>query len=156
MLETLGQKRVSVLMDSMDGWSQRGFPVSKDATVVGPRTPQQPLAIAPVTYPANVRKDVIVADAASTQGLFPKLFVASGESVPARAPGGQVVHVPYTSLLRADGSPKAAKDIWAQLAKAGISRYAELICYSDDPGEAAANYFLLKLMGFPDVKVMFM
>jgi 3-mercaptopyruvate sulfurtransferase SseA len=38
--------------------------------------------------------------------------------------------------------------------KAGISRYAELICYSEDPGEAAANYYLLKLMGFPDVKVM--
>jgi 3-mercaptopyruvate sulfurtransferase SseA len=140
----------------MDGWAQRGFPLSEDATAVGPRTPQQPLAIAPVSYAAAVRKDVIIADPAATQGLFPKLFVASGESVPARAPGGQVVHVPYTSLLRADGTPKAAKDIWTQLAKAGISRYAEIICYSEDPGEAAANYFVLKLMGFSDVKVLVM
>jgi hypothetical protein len=29
-------------------------------------------------------------------------------------------------------------------------------CVSDDPGEAAANYFILKLMGFPDVKVLAM
>ena len=65
----------------------------------------------------------------------------------------QAVYLPYTSLLLADGTPKAAKDIWTILVKAGIQRYAEIICYSDDPGEAAANYFLFKLMGFPDVKV---
>lgn len=29
-----------------------------------------------------------------------------------------------------------------------------MIRYADDPGDAAANYYLLKLMGFPDVKVM--
>jgi 3-mercaptopyruvate sulfurtransferase SseA len=64
-----------------------------------------------------------------------------------------VVQVPYTDLLNADGTPKPAKDIWNTLSKAGVSRYAELVCFSDDPGEAAANYFILKLMGFPDVKV---
>ena len=32
--------------------------------------------------------------------------------------------------------------------------YAEIICYADEPGEAAANYFILKLLGYPDVKVM--
>ena len=47
-------------------------------------------------------------------------------------------------------TPKAAKDIWAILNKAGVSRYAEIVCFSDDPGEAAANYYILKLMGFPD------
>ena len=26
--------------------------------------------------------------------------------------------------------------------------------FSDDPGEAAANYYVLKLMGYPDVKVL--
>ncbi len=37
-----------------------------------------------------------------------------------------------------------------------VPRYAELVCFSDDPGEAAANYFILKLMGFPDIKVLVM
>ena len=32
--------------------------------------------------------------------------------------------------------------------------YAEIICIADDPGEAAANYFFLKLPGYPDVKVL--
>jgi len=65
-----------------------------------------------------------------------------------------VVHVPYTDLLNPDGTPKAAKDSWNILAKAGVPRYAELVCVSDDPGEAAANYFILKLMGYADVKVL--
>ncbi len=64
--------------------------------------------------------------------------------------------MPYTDLLNADGRPKAAKDIWKILVKAGVPRYAELVSFSDDPGEAAANYFILKLMGYPDAKVLVM
>lgn len=40
--------------------------------------------------------------------------------------------------------------------KAGVPRYAELVSFADDPGEAAANCFILKLMGYPDVKVLMM
>ena len=75
---------------------------------------------------------------------------------PAKVPEGKVIHVPYTELLNADGTPKAAKDIWNTLVKAGVPRYAEIISISDEPGEAAANYFILKLMGYPDVKVLVM
>jgi thiosulfate/3-mercaptopyruvate sulfurtransferase len=65
-----------------------------------------------------------------------------------------VIHVPYTDLLNADGTPKAAKDLWNIFAKAGVPRYAEIITVADEAGEAAVNYFIFKLMGFPDVKVM--
>ena len=74
--------------------------------------------------------------------------------MPVKGPDGKVIHVPYTDLLNPDGTPKAAKDVWSILVKAGLPRYAEIICFADDPGEAAANYFILKLMGFPDVKVL--
>jgi len=76
--------------------------------------------------------------------------------LPAKGIEGKVVHLPYLDLLNADGTPKAAKDIWNILSKAGVPRYAELVCISDDPGEAAVNYFILKLMGFPDAKVLLM
>ena len=56
--------------------------------------------------------------------------------------------------FNADGTPKAAKDIWSVLDKAGVPGYAELVCISDDPGEAAGNYFVLRLMGWPDVKIL--
>jgi len=154
MLEKLGQKKVSVFMDSVDKWAQLGFAVRKDATVVGPKKVPNDLSILPTNYPGNFRKDVIIADPKSTQGLYPKVFIASGKNVSAKAQDGKVVHVPYTDLLNADGTPKAAKDIWNILAKAGVPRYAELVCFSDDPGEAAVNYFILKLMGYPDIKVL--
>jgi 3-mercaptopyruvate sulfurtransferase SseA len=156
MLEQLGQKSISVLTDSVDKWAKLGFAVTKDATVVGPKKGRYDLSIPPTTYPGNLRKGVIITDPKSTQGLYPKVFVASGEKVPAKAQDGTVVHVPYTDLLNADGTPKAAKDIWNILAKAGVPRYAELVCYSDDPGDAAANYFIFRLMGYPDVKVLVM
>jgi thiosulfate/3-mercaptopyruvate sulfurtransferase len=154
-LERLGQKRVSVFMDSMEKWAQLGFPVAKDPTVVGPKKAPGDLAVPLTAYPGNnVRRNVVMADPKSSQGIYPKVFIASGSNVPARAPNGTVVQVPYTDLLNPDGSPKPAKDIWKILTKAGVPRYAELVCFSDDPGEAAVNYVILKLMGFPDIKVL--
>lgn len=151
MLEQLGQKKVSVLMDSMGRWAQLGFPLAQEAA----EDPQNALpgALASL-YAGNFRQDVIIADPATTQGLYPKVFLASGKNLPGRSLEGTVVHVPYTELLNENGRPKAAKDIWEILVKAGVPRYAELVCFSDDPGEAAANYFVLKLMGFPDVKLL--
>ncbi len=154
MLEKLGQKKVSVFMDSTDQWVPRGLAPTKSPTVVGPKKGPGDLSITPTTYPGNARTGVIITDPKSSQGVYPKVFIASGATVPAKAQDGTVVHVPYTDLLNADGTPKAAKDIWTILAKAGVPRYAELVCYSDDLGEAAANYFIFKLMGYPDVKVL--
>jgi 3-mercaptopyruvate sulfurtransferase SseA len=156
MLEKLGQKKISVFMDSLGNWTQPGFALTKDTTVVRPKKAFGDVSIPPTTYPVKPRKDVIIADPKSTQGVYPKVFIASGKNLPAKAQDGTIVHVPYTDLLNADGTPKAAKDIWNILAKAGVPRYAELVCFSDDPGEAAVNYFILKLMGYPDVKVLVM
>ena len=153
LLEQLGQKKVSIFMDTMEYWSKRGYALKKDRTVVAPKKVRHDLAVPPVDYQAAPGKAVI-ADPNSTKGLYPKIFIASGKTIPSQAVEGKVVHVPYTELLNEDGSPKPAKDIWNIIYKAGVTRYAELICFSDDPGEAAINYFIMKLMGFPDIKVL--
>jgi len=154
MLEKLGQKKVTIFMDSMDTWTQRGQKLTKDATVVGPPKGPHDISIPPTNYPETFRKDVAITDPRSTRGVYPKVYIASGKDIPAKSQDGKVVHVPYTDLLNADGTPKAAKEIWNVLAKAGVPRYAELVCFSNDPGEAAVDYFILKLMGFPDIKVL--
>jgi 3-mercaptopyruvate sulfurtransferase SseA len=156
MLEKLGQKTASVFMDSMDRWAQLGFTVTKTPTAIGPKKAPGDPTIEPTTYPGNFRTGVIIADPKRSEGVYPKVFIASGEALPARALDGKVVHVPYTELLKPDGTPKVAKDIWNILTKAGVPRYAELVCVSDDPGEAAVNYFIFKLMGYPDIKVWLM
>jgi thiosulfate/3-mercaptopyruvate sulfurtransferase len=154
MLEKLGQKDVTVLMSPGETWPAHGVQVTNKPTAVGPKKSPRDTSIVPMEYPANMRKEIMVADAANTKGAYPKVFIASGKDVPAKTQDGKTVHVAYTDLLNADGSPKAAMDIWNILTKAGVPRYAEIVCYSEDPGEAAANYYILKLMGFPDVKVL--
>jgi thiosulfate/3-mercaptopyruvate sulfurtransferase len=156
MLEKLGQKKVSVFVDSLGKCAQLGFALTKD-TSVGPaqKVPRDGSAL-PAKYSGNFRTQVIITDPKSTRGLYPRVFIASGKNVPAKSQDGTVVHVQYTDLLNADGTPKAAKDIWNILEKAGVPRYAELVCFSDDPGEAAVDYFVLKLMGYPDIKVLVM
>lgn len=153
-LEKLGQKKVSVFIDSLGKSARLGLALTKDTTVVGPKKSPMDLSILPTTYPENFRKDVIIADPKSTQGIYPKIFIASGMNMPAKVQDGKVVHVPYTDLLNADGTPKSAKEIWNILVKAEVPRYAEIVCFSDDPGESAVNYLILKLMGYPDIKVL--
>lgn len=160
LLEKLGQKKVSLFVDSLesvdtlDKMARAGFAVTKDATVVGKPAKPTDMAVPPAKYAAGVREGVTIADAKAGGGAYPKVFIASGTAVPTRPVDGKVVHVPYTELLKADGTPKAAKDVWAILSKAGVPRYAELVAFSDDPGEAAANYYILKLMGYADIKVL--
>jgi len=155
MLEKLGQKKVSVFVDSLEKWAQLGFPIIKDSTLNGSKKSPQDVSITPANYSTNsLRNDVIITDPKGTKGVYDKVFIASGKDMTTKALDGNVVHVSYTNLLNGDGTPKAAKDIWDILTKAGVPRYAELICFSDDPGEAAVNYFILKLMGYPDIKVL--
>lgn len=156
MLEKLGQKRVSVFLDSMDKSAQLGFSPTKNPTVVGPKKAPFDTSILPMTYGANTRPGVVIADPKATKGIYRKVYIASGKDVSSKSRDGETVHVPYTDLLNPDGTPKPANDIWKILSKAGVPRYAELVCYSDDPGDAAVNYFVLKLMGYPDVKLLAM
>ena len=154
MLEKLGQKKVSVLLESVDDWGLGGFTLTKEATTIGPRKSPKDFAIPATTYKANIQSGIVTAEPRQVPGPYPKVYIASGKNVSANKQDGKVIHLPYTDLVGADGTPKAAKDIWNILVKAGLPRYAEIICFADDPGEAAANYFILKLLGYPDVKVL--
>jgi thiosulfate/3-mercaptopyruvate sulfurtransferase len=154
LMEEMGQRKVSVFMDQLDKWDRPGFTLTKDSTAVGKQKVPNPLSIPVVAYPANLRRNVIVTDLKSVNGSYPKVIIVSGKMTPSETSGSKIVHIQNTDLLNSDGTPKAAKDIWKVLANAGVPRYAELVCYSDDPGEAAVTYFILKLMGFPEVRVL--
>lgn len=150
LLERAGQRKVSLLADSFDDWAFGGLTVAKEPTVVGARKTPQDLVVPAVSHPHR-------APVVGKASAYPKVFLASGRQAPANPPAtdgsSQLIHLPYTELLEPGGSPKAAKDLWSVLAKAGVPRYAEIITVADDVGEAAVSWFVLKLMGFADVKV---
>lgn len=153
-LEKLGQKKVSIFTDTLDTWANLGNALSDQPTIVAEKTIPFDLAVPPVDYAAETRDDVLVSTLDDVTGPFPRVFLASGDALPAQLPEGTVVHVPYTQLLDDTGKPKSASEIWQTLAKAGLPRFAEIVTVADDAGEAAANYVILKLMGYPSVQVL--
>jgi thiosulfate/3-mercaptopyruvate sulfurtransferase len=158
-LERVGQQRVSLLTDSLDDWALGGLQIAREPTVVGPRKTPQDLVVPIVAYPADRQRDGLTTAAPAAGGAV-RVYLATGGRMPARlppdaAPAGasNLVHLPYTELLAANGAPKPAKDLWSLLAKAGVPRYAEIVCIADDPGEAAVGWFVLRLMGFERVQL---
>lgn len=156
-LERAGQARAAVLPVALDKAAVSGLAMNdaatdaKKAADAKSAAPKAPVA---TRYAAQSRDAIMVRDAAKAQGVYPRVFIAAGKALPASAPQGTVIHVPWTELVTPEGAPKPAKDIWKVLEKAGVPRYAELVTLADEPGEAAVNYFVLKLMGYPDVKLL--
>lgn len=153
LLERLGQKKVSLLEGSVDDWAFGGLPIAKEPTTVGAQKSPQDMAVAVASFAYRPG-----ATAPGNGNPYPLVYIAAGKQAPARLPAGapagaKLVHLPYTDLLSADGRPKAAKDLWSLLAQAGVPRYASIVSFADDAGEAAVGYFVLRLMGFTDVKV---
>lgn len=143
MLDGLGQQQVSLLLDGIERWAERGQEVARPGAVAASTTE--------FAYAPKPRQGLLLNSLAREQG--PRVFVAAGTQPPAQAPAGQLLHLPYQQFLNADGTPKPAKEIWRLLEKAGLPRYAEIVLLGDQPGAAAVNYVILKLMGLPDVKV---
>ncbi len=163
VLENLGQQRVSLFVDSIDRWVDAGNELARPTPTTIPAGPT-----ANKSYTAQARPGVIVSPTglapASSGSATPVVYIASGAQAPTTTPPGRLIHLPYTQFLLTDGKPKAAKDIWNVLEKAGVPRYTELLLLPepgaadaipvDTLGAAAVNYVVLRLMGFADVKVV--
>lgn len=157
VLDQLGHPRVSLLMASMDDWGLAGHTLTKQPTTVGPRKSPQDLAVPVASYPAEPR----TAGSVAASG-YPRVLVAAGTTKPVAPAGATLAHVPWRELLKADGSPKPAGELLALLQKAGVPRHAEVVVLADSTaqagkapgvGEAAVVAFVLRLMGWPDVKL---
>ena len=152
--EQLGHPKVSLLTGSVDDWALRGFELTRQPTHVGAPRCRDDTAVPPAVYVPRTTRPRLVADPAATRGDFPQVFVATGRSAPTGALGARVVHLPYTRLLAEDGNPKPAAELWKLIEAAGVPRHAELLFVADDLAEAAVGYFVFRLMGWPDLKVV--
>lgn len=165
-LDGLGQRRVSVYIDSVELWIDRGLELARPAAAAttaaasSGATPVPSANAKPTApYTAEARPARLLAQRPEAQpGAYPRVYIATGAAAPGQAAGlaysdGRTVHLPHAQLLQANGRPKAAKDLWALLEKAGVPRYGELVLVADTPGPAAVAYMVLRLMGFADLKV---
>jgi 3-mercaptopyruvate sulfurtransferase SseA len=148
-LAALGQRRVSIFADTLDEWAGQGYPLTQTPTVVGTPTRRRDLTVPVVDHAAAPGDEVLFRPGQAAEPAFPRVFIASGE----RPMAGRVVHV-HHALLVQDGRPLAADRIWDILSQAGVPRFAELVVVADDPADAAVNFVVLKLMGYPSVRLM--
>jgi 3-mercaptopyruvate sulfurtransferase SseA len=143
LLQQAGQRRVSLYLGHVERWAEQGLELARGAP-----------SAAPVAAP-GMGLHPPVAGAAAGSGTYPTVYIASGDQPPARGPAGwpagRVLHVPHTRLVQADGQPRPAAEIWAELHKAGVPRLARLVLLADDPADAAVNWVVLQLMGYADV-----
>lgn len=150
-LEKAGQKKISVFMDPEDKWEASGLTLVKENNNKEAAPSKQNPATA---YPVASRTGIILTDQKTEKGIFPRVVIDCGEKKSANTVAEKMVHLPYSNLLNNDGTPKKASEIWNILSEAGVPRYAQIVCYSEDEGEAAIVYFIFRLMGFPDVKIL--
>ena len=156
-LEQLGHAKVSVLMGSAEDWGLRGLELTKQPTTVGAPSSPKDMAVPAATYRAQPRAGLLISDPQAARSDFPRVLVASGKAPPTRMPQGAqqgvLLHLSHADLIEADGTPKPAPELWKLMAKAGVPRHAEIVLVADDVADAAVNYYLFRLMGWPDVKV---
>jgi 3-mercaptopyruvate sulfurtransferase SseA len=145
-LEAAGQKQVSVYVDNVDIWVERGQQLAKPAAGTAGRPAGAP---PPAARPARLLRQLPPPAAAG----FERVYLVTGALATAVPADGRRVPLAPAQLLQADGRPKPAKDLWALLEKAGVPRYGELVLVGDEPGPSAVAYLVLRLMGFADVKV---
>jgi thiosulfate/3-mercaptopyruvate sulfurtransferase len=152
-LDQLGHEKLSLLTVSVDEWGLRGLELTRQPTIVG--APERPTdtAVPPASYAARPARAVLAGSATPARGEFPRVFVAAGSAAPTAAPAGPLLALPYTELLGPGGLPKPAAELWKIISKAGVPRLAEVVLVADDPAEAAVGYVVLKLMGWPDVRI---
>ena len=156
ILDNVGHKKVSVFSQTLVQWQTEGYPVTDKPTVVAPKKLRFDLAIPPVVYQARPTSQLIIRQRSDSRGLYSKLIIESGPKVSARtatAGSERCVHLPASTCFSPDGGVKSAAEITAQLDAHGIHRFAEIITTAKDPADAAALYFVLRLLGYPDVKV---
>jgi thiosulfate/3-mercaptopyruvate sulfurtransferase len=143
-LHSLGVPRVSVLMTGTDEWALRGLPWTKPATAAA--------AAVPASIAAGSR--AVTTTLAEAAGPVPRVYIASGATLPAEPPPGKVIHLPATQLVNDDGSVKAAAELWTVISKAGVPRHAQLVFVADELGDAAMNFYVFQLMGYPNLRVL--
>lgn len=149
-LKSIGHEHVSILRGSLEDWQLAGRVLTKTPTTVGRPTSPKDFVLPPTTY--NVAEN-----ARTSHPQAKRMYLASGVSIadlPRNTPEGKVVHLSAAQFVDANGNPKPAFEIWTQMQKAGVSRYAEVVTFANDIEDASMNYLVLSLMGFARVSVM--
>ena len=154
VLQYLGHPKVSLAAEGMHGWWAAGHNLTDSATLIAEPVTPIDVAIQPMTFTVDVQDDLrLTAVDGPAAAPLARTWLVTSEEVPDDLPFDDYVHVPWSENLDEDGQLRTAGELWATYEDAGLSFFSEIVCYSDDPAEAALAAFVLRLMDFPSVRL---
>lgn len=151
-LEYVGHKKAALLNGGITKWVAEARPLSKTALPVGKRAyrvqPETHRVATARWIVSNLgRPNVALADARSAAEF-------RGEDLRAKR-GGHIpgaVNIEWTQNLAADKTFRPAEELSALYERAGVTKDKTVIAYCQTMHRGAMTYFVLRLLGYPDVR----
>lgn len=155
LLEYLGHRSVSVCADGIAGWTQRGYALTTEPTVVGAPEHHLDVGIHPADFILDLQETRVLdtMDGATMHRAFPRRWVVASAEIPDHlADAGGFSHLPWEQLFR-NGRARGAAATWTIMEGVGITYFEELVVTANTWEDATPAYFALRLLGAPMVRV---
>ncbi len=156
LLDYFAHGKTAVYTDGLKGWAAAGYKMTGDETIVAAPKTTFDVAVRPAQYfihPGRLDKKVRITDPKDPSGKLPRIWLVASEGEPRNIPVREFKQVSWRENLGKDGRLKSAGELWTLYERAGVPKFSEIVCYSDSVPEATFNYFVLKTLGFPSVRV---
>lgn len=159
LMEYFGHKKVSVLIGGLASWIEKGFNVStQDTIIAGPRH-KFDVAICPTSYQIKPQKRKGLSDQQGEyveSSRFPRVWLLSRSKARGASneiTGSDKIYIPWQYNLDDRGRIKSAGELASMYESAGIKKTSEIICFSESLIESTFSYFILRLLGYPMIRV---
>jgi len=158
LMEYLGHKKISILNGGLTSWMKNGFRVSNSDTIIAMPRHKFDIAISPKIYKIeSLNKKIIYyedIDSCRRSSIF--LVCTKEDILFLTSKNVEVIkQIPWQDYIDSSGSFKKAGDLATIFESKQIYKHNEIICYSKSIAESTFSYFVLRLMGYPNVRVLF-
>jgi thiosulfate/3-mercaptopyruvate sulfurtransferase len=158
LMKYFGHKKVSILNGGLSAWSEKAFNVTLQDTIIAEPKHKFDIAIRPSSYSISLQRQMRLPNPTEQDafGNLSKIWLISSSTgnINLDLPHySTLVHVPYGLYLDKDGRIKDAGQILAIHESVGLSKFSEVVCYSESLHEATFSYLILQLMGYPKTRV---
>ena len=158
LMKYFGHKKVSILNGGLSAWSEKEFNVTRGDTIIAEPKHKFDIAIGPSSYTISLKSQMRLLNPAEGDASrnVPRIWLISSSTGSIHldlSHDSTQVHVPYEFYLEKNGRIKSAGEIFAIQDSAGLSKFSDIVCYSESLKEATFSYLILQLMGYPRTRV---